>query len=88
MSYIAAEGLFMMFAGTDNSAFMAANLMRCLCRSPEWLKQLQEEQDVVRADVGDAIGKDVRPRSTTRPPLVDCAQCPNAVRIANVQLQQ
>lgn len=56
---LAAEAVFMMLVGTDNSAFMLVQCMIFLHRHPQWLAALNEEQARLQAAHGPEMGRQV-----------------------------
>lgn len=64
--FITGDAFFLMFAGTDTTAFSMMRALVLLHEHPQWFRKLQEEQDRLRQEYGDTINRKVTPAS--RPP--------------------
>jgi len=64
--FITGDAFFLMFAGTDTTAFSMMRALVLLHEHPQWFRKLQEEQDCLRQEYGDTINRKVTPAS--RPP--------------------
>ena len=58
---LAVEIRFLLFSGTDTTAYTAARLMQRLAKHPEWLDALWEEQQRLMAEFGEELDRRVRP---------------------------
>lgn len=57
--YIAANGYFLMFAGTDTTSNALLRMAVLLNRYPDWFRKIQAEQDRLREEYGDTIDRRV-----------------------------
>lgn len=58
---IAREVLFLMFAGTDTTSFNIIKVVQLLAQHPDWFDKVKQEQEAIIADIGDDLGREVRP---------------------------
>jgi len=82
--FIAANGYFLMFAGTDTTSNALLRMAVLLNRYPDWFRRMQAEQDRLREEYGDTID-----RRVCKPPpsflpfpqrvflVMLCSQCQN-----------
>ena len=54
------QAVFLMFVSTDNTAYMLAQSTVLLHTHPEWLRELDKEQDRLVAEHGPELGRKVR----------------------------
>jgi cytochrome P450 len=64
---LAKEIVFLIFAGTDTTAYTFTRLMQFLAKYPEWLQALTDEQAALVAEFGPDISQQVCKRHPLRP---------------------
>jgi cytochrome P450 len=58
---LAKEAVFLMLAGTDNTAYTLLRAVMLLAEHPQWLRAMADEQTRLVAENGDTINKQVHP---------------------------
>lgn len=57
---LAAEIRFLLFSGTDTTAYTATRLLQRLAKHPQWLDALWDEQQRLMAEYGEELDRRVR----------------------------